>query len=82
MPHKTQYLWVLHEVEITSNLGSYLPFLQVGATLLEFSCYYYKPRPLVNMIGECCALYNNSVCVNKLAVYQPHIFNRSASCLD
>ena len=51
------------KTSLHQNLRSYPPFLQVGATLLQCYCYFYKPHLLVYIIGQCCALYNISVCV-------------------
>ena len=47
-----------------------MPALQVGITLVKFNCYYYKPHPFVNMIGQYCALCNSNECISKHAGYK------------
>ena len=52
------------------NLRSCVPVLQVGITPVKCNCYYYKPHPFVNMIGQYCALSNSNECISKHAGYQ------------
>ena len=61
------------------NIRSCLAFLQVGKVLLQCDC---KPRPIVYMIGQCCALYNNSVdSVNRQCINCKYCVSKCANSL-